>query len=476
MAEPTATSAAASAQSTRFRWSLEWRLLLVLLLCITLSATTVIAVLRLPSAWWPLPTPVYLQQIGTVLLLLCGLLLLARRWLHTALYPIRSLGNVIDAVRLGDYSLRVRTDRPGIIRELATDINQLSASLSAQSQGVVESRALIEKLNTTLPLPWFVFDGEEVLRLANPAADRMLGSRPPDGITAATLGLDAVLQQPSGATVQIVLPGASGRYVVHQQAFRERGRRYRLLILVEVETALRSERQQAWESLVRVLAHEINNSLAPIKSIAETLGDMLHSDEISKAELEQQLQRIAHRASSLVRFVHNYASIARLPQPQMETVQIDELIRHCIDVQTGIEICSSGADLTIQADPVLLEQALINLLKNATDSSSQQHSTSHNADQNKQAAPIQVDWQYQTLHTQTGLNIRIVDSGTGLSATDNLFVPFYTTKPGGSGVGLLLTRRIAELHGGSLSLHNRDDGQQGAVAELWLPLRQLADG
>jgi len=462
MSEQPAARQTADLQQTRFRWSLEWRLQLVLLISLGLGCLLVLGVMLLPTSWWPLSVPVYLQQIGTSLLLLSVLLLQARRWLRNAVYPIRSLGNVIDAIRLGDYSLRVRANRPGILQELATDINQLSASLSAQSQGEVESKALIEKLNATLPLPWFVFDGDNRLRLTNPAADRMLGSQPPAGITATTLGLSDMLQQPSGSAVQIVMPGTSGRYVVHQQSFRERGRRYQLMILVEVETALRSERQQAWESLVRVLAHEINNSLAPIKSISETLADMLQNDEVSKAELQQQLQRIAHRASSLVSFVHNYASIARLPQPQMKTVRIDQLIRHCINLQPGIAVSASGEALTMAADPVLLEQALINLLKNAHDSSSQ-----------TDAGAIAVDWHYQPHQEAPGLIIRIVDNGSGLSAPDNLFVPFFTTKPGGSGVGLLLTRRIAELHGGSLSLRNRDDGEHGAVAEVWLPLQAL---
>jgi len=465
MADKPRPQATTDPQQTRFRWSLEWRLLLVLLLCVACTAAIILAVLLLPHDWWPLTLPVYLQQIAGGLLLLCALLLLARRWLRVALNPLRSLGNVIDAIRLGDYSLRVRTDRPGIIQALASDINHLSASLSEQSQSVVESKALIEKLNTTLPLPWFVFDGEQTLRLANPAADHMLGSRPPAGIDATSLGLDEVLQQPTGSAVQIILPGASGRYVVHKEIFRERGRRYQLIILVEAETALRSERQQAWESLVRVLAHEINNSLAPIKSIAETLADMMYEDDVNKTEMQQQLQRISHRANSLVSFVHNYASIARLPQPQMETVHVDELIQHCVDVQPDICVAINGDAMTINADPVLLEQALINLLKNACDSCREQDDSA-----------IAVHWRYLQQQGQTGVGISVTDNGGGLSTTDNLFVPFFTTKPGGSGVGLLLARRIAELHGGTLSLRNRDDGQRGAVAELWLPLRQHADG
>lgn len=447
-------------QQLRYRWSLEWRLSMVLLATAIAISLILTGVVLLPPALWPLSLPLHMQQALAAVLLIGACLMVAHRCLRSALQPIRSLGNVIDAIRLGDYSLRVRTDRPGIIRELATDINRLSVSQSGQAQGVVESRAMIAKLVTALPLPWFVFDDQGRLRLTNPTADRMLGSSAPVGINAAALGLDKLMLSRSGATVQVVLPGASGRYVVHQETFRERGERYQLLLLVEVETALRAERQQAWESLVRVLAHEINNSLAPIKSIAETLADMLKKDdELSTTELQAQLQRIAHRASSLVSFVHNYASIARLPQPQMKTVQINQLIRHCIDLQPAHKVSTSGEALTIKADPVLLEQALINLLKNADDSASHCN-----------APKIDINWRYEPRHAQPGLLIAITDNGVGLSATDNLFVPFFTTKPGGSGVGLLLTRRIAELHGGTLSLRNRADNRSGAVAELWLPM------
>jgi nitrogen fixation/metabolism regulation signal transduction histidine kinase len=261
--------------------------------------------------------------------------------------------------------------------------------------------------------------------------------------------------------VSLVLPGSSGRYVVHREPFRVQGRRHTLLILVEVETALRSERQQAWESLVRVLAHEINNSLTPIKSIAGTLADLLaQRDGLSDEELQRQLRRIAHRADSLVQFVQGYANIARLPEPRPEIVDIARLVAHCIELEDGLEAALEGEALTLRADPVLLEQALINLLKNACDSTPE-----------GQSPRLRIAWRHETHRDEPGLRLEVIDAGLGLAATENLFVPFFTTKPGGSGVGLLLARRIAELHHGTLDLRNRDDGRRGAVASLWLPLR-----
>ncbi len=384
----------------------------------------------------------------------------AYRYSFKVLRPLRSLSNVLEAVKEEDYALRARRDRGGVLAELAYEINQLAESRTQQAQLVRESRALLEKLLQSMDLPLLAFDDRQQLVLANQAADGLLGTRLRAGLLAGNLGIEHLLEDQLSNPITLVLPGGSGRYVIKRRSFRMEGRPHQLLLLTEVEAALRAERQEAWESLVRVLAHEINNSLAPIKSIAETLLS-ISSDgtSVNADELRSQLQRIAHRADALGRFVGGYASLARLPAPSTESVEIKSLLRDVARLETRVQVKLDGDNMHIQADPALLEQAIINLIKNAADILN-----------NEPHPEITAQWNRKAFNEQLGVQIKIIDNGPGPPESDNLFVPFFTTKPGGSGIGLLLARRIAELHGGFLELSARDDGYIGAVANLWLPM------
>lgn len=395
-----------------------------------------------------------------LLVLIIVLAFRAHRYSKKVLQPLRSLSNVLEAVKEEDYALRARRDRGGVLAELAYEINQLAESRTQQAQLVRESRALLEKLLQSMDLPLLAFDDQQQLVLANQAADRILGTRLRAGLQAASLGIEHLLQQRLENPVTLVLPGGSGRYVIKRRAFRMEGRPHQLLLLTEVEAALRAERQEAWESLVRVLAHEINNSLAPIKSIAETLLTIsADGANMEAAELQSQLQRIAHRADALGRFVGGYATLARLPAPKTETLEVQSLLQGIAKLETRVPVKLEGEALHVRADPALLEQAIINLIKNAADIVCQDPHPE-----------ITVQWQRKASNEQLGVQINVIDNGPGPPESDNLFVPFFTTKPGGSGIGLLLARRIAELHGGSLSLKHREDGYIGAVAGLWVPM------
>lgn len=399
---------------------------------------------------------------GILAVILCVFAYQAHQYSKKVLRPLRSLSNVLEAVKEEDYALRARRDRGGVLAELAFEINQLAESRTQQAQLVRESRALLEKLLQSMDLPLLAFDDQKQLVLANQAADRILGTRLRFGLQAASLGIAHLLENRLDNPVTLVLPGGSGRYVVKRRAFRMEGRPHQLLLLTEVEAALRAERQEAWESLVRVLAHEINNSLAPIKSIAETLLTIsAEGADIEQAELQSHLQRIAHRADALGRFVGGYATLARLPAPKIEALEIHTLLQGIARLETRVPINLEGEPMHVRADPALLEQAIINLIKNAADIvSTDPH------------PEITLQWQRKASHEQLGIQINVIDNGPGPPESDNLFVPFFTTKPGGSGIGLLLARRIAELHGGSLSLSARQDGYIGAIASLWLPLNK----
>lgn len=239
---------------------------------------------------------------------------------------------------------------------------------------------------------------------------------------------------------------------------RQEGQPLRLIILSDLSRALREEERQAWKRIIRVLSHEINNSLAPIKSIAGSLQSLTRRGSLPPEldeDMESGLKVISGRAESLGRFMASYAQLARLPEPHLGAVEVSGLVRRVVAIETRMEVgVQTGPDLTVQADADQLEQLLINLVKNAVDAALETEG--------------QVDLSWSVSGQQ--LHVVVADEGPGLPVnTGNLFVPFYTTKPGGSGIGLALCRQIAEGHGGTLTLENSPDGK-GARARLTIPL------
>ncbi len=384
-----------------------------------------------------------------------SLLLLTVRVRRRVLGPVASLANILEAIRYEDYGLRVRTDRGGVMTELAREINLLAEELRSRARDERESRALLEKVMQEVDLPVFAFDASSKLVIANPAAEQLMGSRLADGGRAAQIGVQALLRDSWNQPVDLALPGGTGRFVVRKRPFRMEGRPHTLLVLTEVSSALRAERQEAWQRLVRVLGHEINNSLAPIKSIAETLRDTVRREDVKldRDELGDGLDRIANRAHALGRFVGGYAALARLPEPNLRAIRLTALGDRVVSMETRVQVALEGPDVEVEADPDQLEQALINLVKNAADSVA------------AHAGAVRLKWS----RNGSGILIEVLDDGPGPPESENLFVPFFTTKPGGSGIGLLLARRIAERHEGWLTLESRDDGETGACARMWLP-------
>jgi two-component system nitrogen regulation sensor histidine kinase NtrY len=236
-------------------------------------------------------------------------------------------------------------------------------------------------------------------------------------------------------------------------------------VLADVSRPLRDEERQAWQRLIRVIGHEINNSLAPIKSIAGSLESMLArdfagsdarfgSDPEAIDDMKRGLAIIAARSDSLSRFTTAYARLAKLPAPRLESVNVLALVRRIAAVETRLPIhVAGGPDAIIRADPDQLEQLLINLVHNASDAALQT------------GGSVTVGWKREG----RSFELWIDDEGAGLTNASNLFVPFFTTKPGGSGIGLVLSRQIAEAHGGSLTLENRAD-RPGCRAFLRLPV------
>jgi PAS domain S-box-containing protein len=341
------------------------------------------------------------------------------------------------------------------------EVNALSGMLREQRLGALEALALLRTVMTEIEVAVFTFDEAQRLQLVNRAGERLL-SRPSEqllGRNAQELGLGELLNGESARTAQLSFPGSTGRWGVRRKSFRQEGRLHQLLVMTDLSRALRDEERQAWQRIVRVMGHELNNSLAPIKSIAGTMGTMLSKPARPRdweTDLQSGLTIIASRADSLSRFMEAYARLARLPAPHPRSVEVSAWIRRVAGLETRLQVeVEPGPALTIRADGDQLEQLLINLIRNAVDATLEV----------RKGGSVRVGWS----KSGGSLEIRVQDDGPGISNSANLFVPFFTTKPDGSGIGLVLCRQIAEAHGGSLTLENRT-AAQGCLARLRLPV------
>lgn len=374
--------------------------------------------------------------------------------------PLRTLANLLEAMREGDYSIRasgVRTD--DALGEVMQQANLMSSTLRNQRLGALEATTLLRKVMDEIEVAVFAFDGEQKLRLVNGAGERLLGERSERLLakSAVSLGLEDYLAGDPQQTVQRTFAGGAGRWGISRSTFREGGLPHQMLVLTDLTRPLREEELKAWQRLVRVLGHELNNSLAPIKSIAGSLESMLNRDPRAsdwEDDMRRGLAVIASRSEALSRFMSAYARLARLPAPTLAAVEAGAVIRRIAGLETRVRLeLTAGPEITLTADCDQLEQLLINVIRNAADASLETGGAVH------------VEWQ-----TENGnLLVWVRDEGHGLSNTANLFVPFFTTKPGGSGIGLVLSRQIAEAHGGSLSLQNAEAGP-GCEARLTLPI------
>jgi nitrogen fixation/metabolism regulation signal transduction histidine kinase len=374
--------------------------------------------------------------------------------------PLRGLANVVEAYRAGDYTVRGRrASSRDALGELVNEINSLGATLHEQRLRALEATALLEKLVETIDVAVLAFDGGHRLSLLNPAARRLLGLDSNAfviGASAVDLALEELLTGEGGAHVATSIRGRQGRWQVTHGTFREGGVAQHLLVIADVRQVLREEERAAWQRLIRVIGHEVNNSLTPIKSLAETLLALMTDVMPAGATREDALTAlrvIGERTDALGRFLAQYSRLARLPAPRPRWVRIAPLLEKiaALDSSHAVRLeVEPGLEGRIDEDQ--FEQALINLVKNAVEA------------QQGRAGRISIT----ARNEDATLRVAVTDDGPGIANTDNLFVPFFTTKPGGSGVGLALSRQIAEGHGGTLALENRADAC-GAVATLQIP-------
>ncbi|MBA3543863.1 MAG: PAS domain-containing protein [Chthoniobacterales bacterium] len=441
-----------SRRTSLHRFTHEGRITWLIVGAVTPSALVALALL------WFGDYTAKVQWTLTLLIASCGLgfVLSAREHL---IRPLQTMTNLLAALREGDYSIRARGARvDDALGEVLLEINALGETLRTQRLGAFEATALLRTIMAEIDVSVFTFDPDRRLRLVNRAGENLLGL-PMDkllGRRASDLGLQVVYEANQDVPLTLTFPGGSGRWGVRKSSFRERGLPHELVVLTDLSRTLREEERNAWQRIVRVLGHEMNNSLAPIKSIAGSLETLLRRDPPPpdwRDDARSGLIVIATRAESLSRFMQAYARLARLPPPQKEPINLEELVKRVVSLERRQVVrVNKGYEVTLHADAAQLEQLLINLLQNAVDASLETNGV------------VVVGWR----EISQCVEIYVQDEGQGIMNPTNLFVPFFTTKPGGSGIGLTLSRQIAEAHGGSLTLANRK-GLAGCEALLRLP-------
>ena len=420
------------------------------------------AVISLIFLWSGDYTPKVQWTLSVLIVTVCLGFAFALR--ERVVVPLQTLSNLLAALGEGDFSIRARGARGGDpLGEVMIEVNALVDTLRNQRLGALEATTLLRKVMEEIDVAVFTFDDEQRLQFVNRAGSHLL-RQPMERLLdrrADELGLDECLTAEVPCIIPATFPGGTGRWALKRSAFRQGGRPHELLVISDVSQPLRQEERQAWQRLIRVLGHELNNSLAPIKSIAGSLSFVVGRKPLPsdwRDDVTRGLDVIAARADSLNRFMSAYARLAKLPAPSLSSLDVREFVGRVVGLQTAAIVdIEGGPGLVVRADGDQLEQLLINLLRNGIEAATETNGR------------VRVGWR-RLDGLPDLLDLWVEDDGPGLSNTSNLFVPFFTTKPGGSGIGLVLSRQIAEAHGGTLALENRTDAH-GCRATLRLPLR-----
>jgi two-component system, NtrC family, nitrogen regulation sensor histidine kinase NtrY len=403
-------------------------------------------------------------------------------------HPLQTLANVVAALREEDYSFRARgATEDDALGELSLEVNALADLLADQRIRAIEATALLRRVVEEIDAPLFAFDPDRVLQLVNPAGEKILQQAAVRllGRTADEIGLADCLNAANEALVALPADSSNARWLVRKSAFRERGVPHTLLVLSDVSRALREEERRAWQRLIRVLGHELNNSLAPIKSIAGSLGGRLAEIELNsdqRRDFERGLAIIEERTASLNRFLQAYRQLASMPPPAKKKVALLPIVERVAFLETRLAVAiSRGPDVMLMVDADQIEQMLINLVRNAVEAAlepsmdSKSKTTNHPSSNSENGADVRrpqviVNWTLEGQNDDQSVVLTIDDNGLGLLNPSNAFVPFYTTKPAGSGIGLALSRQIVEAHGGSIELSNLN-GKRGCQVRVKLPCR-----
>jgi len=379
--------------------------------------------------------------------------MLASRWSHMA----RALTDGILSLKDRDFSVSVTQATHDEMGDLVTTYNGLGDRLRVERQSLYQRELMLDTVIQTTPLALVLTNEGDAVLYSNSAARHLFGAgRKLEGerfaryLEAAPVPLREAIDRGGDTLFTLELGGEPQVYHVSQRRFLLNALPHRLLLLKQLTREINSQEVATWKKVIRVIAHELNNSLAPISSLAHS-GQILVNAPPDPAQMSRIFSTIEERARHLAGFIEGYSQFAKLPKPRVAPVAWNVLLER-LRVVVQFSLAGSPPHHAISFDAAQIEQALINLLKNARESGS-------DASQIELAVSL----------IGGGCSVEVRDRGPGFTpaALENALVPFYSTKQAGTGLGLTLCREIVEAHGGRLRIANREGG--GAVVTLWLP-------
>jgi two-component system nitrogen regulation sensor histidine kinase NtrY len=382
----------------------------------------------------------------------------ARSMIKPLLAMLRTLGGTVSAYRDGDFSFGLNWSRNDEMADLVDTHNALGAVLREQRLDLVQRELLLDTMVHNTPVAMMLSDAAGKIVFANLAARQLLNEgRRLEGTAMADLlartfpSLREALQRSGDGLFTVPAAAESEEEIYHlsRRGFTLNARRHELLLLRHLTSELRRQEVQTWKKVIRVISHELNNSLAPIASLAKSGGELLRRGDTRR--LPEILDTMEERARHLERFIEGYARFAKLPAPDRKPVDWTTFIE-ALRLQVAYSVAGPLPAAEAHFDVSQVQQALLNLLKNAHESGS---------------SPYEVC--VTVRRVADAWAIEVADRGSGMTETvmSNALVPFYSTKRSGTGLGLALAREIAEAHGGRIALNNREGG--GLSVTLFLP-------